>query len=200
MVDFFHKWARRTDWLVIDTETTGVTGQDQIVEVCAISAEGRVLVNTLVKPTCRIHPSARRIHDIDAAMVRDAPTFAEIAPALLKAMRGRHCLAYQASFDRRMLMQSWKAHRLVGSIEDGILPENRWKCVMQAFAKHHGQRVKLIEACKLAGSMAVDLQHFSQHHAYGDTALTHRLIHILGQTPMETDAYCVDSHGIEGGA
>ena len=179
-MSFFHKWATRSDWCILDTETTGTSKTDQVLEVCAIGAEGEVLISSLIKVTCPISPHALAVHGVRKSDLRGAPTFPEIAPLLLAAMKGRHVLAYNSPFDQRLLRQSWKAHTgLKGRIDDHIAPIDRWQCVMAAFTRYHGTRVGLSEACRIAG-LAVDLQHMDRHRAYGDCFLTHRLIHKVG--------------------
>lgn len=50
------RWAKGVfknpkDWLILDTETTGLDSRDRIVEIAVIDLSGVVLLNTLVKPT-----------------------------------------------------------------------------------------------------------------------------------------------------
>jgi len=62
-------WARqllsRNDWVVVDTETTGLGATDQVVQVSVVDPSGRSLVDTLVQPTCEIHPMASKVHRLD---------------------------------------------------------------------------------------------------------------------------------------
>jgi len=76
----------------LDLEATGIdVSNDRIVELTVVRVEpsGRIeLLDTLVDPGCPIPRESTRIHRIDDADVRGAPTFAEIAPALLRILRG----------------------------------------------------------------------------------------------------------------
>lgn len=50
--------------LFIDTETTGLGDDAEIVEICIIDSHGFILLNTLVKPTKPIPDEAIAIHGI----------------------------------------------------------------------------------------------------------------------------------------
>lgn len=58
--------------IIIDTETTGLGFDAEIVEFTAICADsGKVIVNELVKPTCSIPAEATAIHGITDVDVSD---------------------------------------------------------------------------------------------------------------------------------
>ena len=96
--------------LFFDTETTGLDGSAEICDIAIIDAAGQVLLNTLVKPTCPIPPQASAVHGITDADVAEAPTITAIWPELAALLAGaRPLVAYNASFDRRMITQSANA-------------------------------------------------------------------------------------------
>lgn len=74
--------------IIIDFETTGTnTGTDRIVQVGALKVEStllKVLANkeTLINPMIPIPKAASDIHGITDEMVKDSPTFAQIARSL----------------------------------------------------------------------------------------------------------------------
>jgi len=94
-------------YTVIDFETTGLSPRhgDRIVEigVVKVSHQGEVYDawGTLVNP--RRDVGASNIHGITARDVAKAPTFDEVAPALLDAIDGRIIAAHNAGFDTRFL-------------------------------------------------------------------------------------------------
>lgn len=103
-----------TNAVIIDTETTGLGGGDQVVEIAVITHTGQVLINTLVMPTVPINPEAQAIHGItvDELARTAAPGFHEIWEDLLAAIIGRYVIMYGATFDTRLLKQSAEAqHR-----------------------------------------------------------------------------------------
>jgi len=88
---------------VVDLETTGLfTGRnDRVLEIAVVhvSGDGEITGEwqTLVNPSRDLGP--QRIHGIVAADIINAPTFAEIAPALIDLLAGRVLVAHNASFD-----------------------------------------------------------------------------------------------------
>ncbi|MCG7320454.1 exonuclease domain-containing protein [Arsenicicoccus bolidensis] len=96
-----------TGYTVIDVETTGLVPErgDRVVEIgiVKVSDFGEIQEHwsTLVNPQRDVGPT--RIHGITASDVRDAPTFAEIAPYVLGALGGRTVVAHNAVFDLRFL-------------------------------------------------------------------------------------------------
>jgi len=92
---------------VIDFETTGLSADyDRVVEVSVVRVEPggkkRTLVlDTLVNPRCSV--SATEIHGITDGMVKNAPEFKDIWPAMHAALSGCVVAAYNAYFDMRFL-------------------------------------------------------------------------------------------------
>ncbi|MFN8212275.1 MAG: 3'-5' exonuclease [Candidatus Nanopelagicales bacterium] len=92
---------------VVDLETTGfdAAGKDRIVEVgiVRIDASGSELgaFSTLIDPGRSV--GAEAVHHIDDTMLRDAPTFGEIAPAILAWLEGVVVVAHNAGFEDAFL-------------------------------------------------------------------------------------------------
>lgn len=99
------KWLKR-DYVIIDTESTGLLSDDEIIEITIINMRGDVLLDTLVKPTRPIPPDATKINNITDEMVADAPTWPEVFPLVKNIITGRKWLAWNSSFDARMMVQS----------------------------------------------------------------------------------------------
>jgi DNA polymerase-3 subunit epsilon len=98
-----------TVFAVVDVETTGSrpASGDRITEVAVVLAGpgGRtdVVLDTLVNPERLIPAAVTRVTQITDAMVRDRPTFAEVADQLLSALAGRVFVAHNVQFDWRFL-------------------------------------------------------------------------------------------------
>lgn len=90
----------------VDLETTGGTpAEHRITEigVVEIGPLGVSTWTTLVNPGQPIPPFIQQLTGISDAMVRDAPSFAELAPALFERLDGKLFVAHNASFDRGFL-------------------------------------------------------------------------------------------------
>lgn len=135
------------DFVVLDTETTGLDDDDVIVSVGVVAKDGQVLFDSLVNPGKPIPAGATAVHGIDDKMVAGAPSFSEILPELDKVLRGKKVLIYNEQYDTRMLTQS--------AFEAGIMKfefwwyppldwkylepfDTGWYCVMEQFARFYG--------------------------------------------------------------
>lgn len=96
----------KDNYVVIDTETTGLRTDDEIVEIAIINMRGEVLLNTLVKPTKPIPAEATCIHGITDEMVADAPTWAEVYPLVMGIISECSWLAWNSRFDARLITQT----------------------------------------------------------------------------------------------
>ena len=123
----------------LDTETTGVTDDDEIVEITIIDDNGKPLINTLVKPIYHSSwPGAERVHGISPIEVRHAPTQSQISDDIRKVVKDAQVVIYNAPFDSKFLPE----------LEDAA----EIKCAMRAFAEWNNSRwIKLTNATKIIG-------------------------------------------------
>lgn len=118
----------------LDTETTGIDSTAQIVEIAILDSDGSVLVDSLVRPTLKIPRDAMAVHHLTDAMVKDAPTWAQLWPTIEQALTGRTIAIYNAEYDQRLMHQSHRAHRLRWA-----WPADRFECVMLLYAQYRGE-------------------------------------------------------------
>ncbi|EPS4382305.1 exonuclease domain-containing protein [Enterobacter hormaechei] len=100
-----HKWLK-SDYVVIDTETTGLGEDAEIIEIAIINMRGEVLLDTLVKPTQPIPPEVTEINHITNEMVANAPAWRDVFQIVLMIISGHKWLAWNSGFDARMLDQT----------------------------------------------------------------------------------------------
>lgn len=155
----------RDDVLILDTETTGLRGAE-VIEVGVVDTSGRTLLDTLVRPRARtMNPYAQRVHGIGMAQLADQPTWPEVLPELHRLAERATVLAWNASFDARMLAQSSEAWGL---------EHPRWLfgCAMKLYAGVHGAtRYGLQKAVAREGLQGLLGDHRA-HRALGDARLT----------------------------
>jgi DNA polymerase-3 subunit epsilon len=150
----------------LDTETTGFPPEAEIVDLAVVSADGEILIDTLVRPIAPIPADVTAIHGIRDSDVVSAPSWLEIHGAVSEALAGRTVVVYNVAFDRRVLTGCSDRHRLAP-------PEARWECAMLAYADYRGERMKRggPPRCHKLESAA---QHFG-HPAGGHRALADAL-------------------------
>jgi DNA polymerase-3 subunit epsilon len=162
------------DPVFLDTETTGLDDRAEVVEVAVIALDGRVLVDSLVRPTIPIPGTATAVHGIGPLDVADAPTFAGLRPELAAAIEGRTVVIYNAAYDIRALDRSARACGI------GLLPLSCHFCMMTAYAeywgdwsKYHGNyRWQSLGAAAAQQRLVVPE---GLHRAAADAELTRRL-------------------------
>jgi DNA polymerase-3 subunit epsilon len=165
----------------IDTETTGLDRNDEIVEISVVAEDGSTIFETLVRPSRSIPAGATAVHGLTDAMVLGKPTWPVIFPTLRTYIAGKVLVFYNAGFDLRMMQQSharyrlpWKEHFTSADVMllyadfraewDPIRRSNRWFSLDTAGKQ---SRIPLPNA----------------HRASADALLTRALLHHIAESP-----------------
>lgn len=110
-VNWAIKMLQKNNWVILDTETTGLEDAE-IVEIAIADTQAVPLLNTLVKPSIAIPEEATSIHGISSETVESAPTFPEIYPQIVSALLGKEVIIYNAGFDIRILKYCCNLYKL----------------------------------------------------------------------------------------
>ncbi len=161
---------------VVDVETTGLSARRgaRVTEVAVVHVEGEgradaVAFETLVNPEAPIPARITQLTGIDDAMVRDAPTFAEVADQVQAALSGRVFVAHNARFD-------WSFVRSEIERACGVAPRVRRLCTVRltrALVPELGRR-SLDSVCDWFG-----IEPERRHRAAGDALVTALVLHRL---------------------
>jgi len=181
------EWAlnliQQYEFVVLDTETTGLGPEAQIVQIAVIDHRGNPMIIQNIKPSVSIPASATAIHGITDVTVANAPLFEAVYPLLNTLLENRVVVAYNAAFDSRMVEQTCMIYDLP--------PINvaSWECAMEQFACFYGQwndryrgfrRQKLTTACTHLGIPAGNA-----HDALGDAQMTLALVRRMAELCQE---------------
>lgn len=166
------------DPIFIDTETTGFSPQDVVIEIGVVDAAGQTLFESLIKPSIPIPADAMAVHGITELMVADAPSWRDAWPALKAVLEGRFVGMYNADFDLRMMKQTHERYWL-----DWPLNDKRFFCVMRLYAAFYGQvsprgegyRFHKLEAAGAACGIPLP----NSHRAVDDALLTAALFRYM---------------------
>jgi DNA polymerase III epsilon subunit-like protein len=118
----------------LDTETTGIGPNDNILEISIIDHDGRILVDTLVKPVGTISTPAMAIHGITEEMVSDAPRWGDVWGMIESVLADRLLGIYNADFDLRMMQQSHALNWMQWAEPAGL----EVFCIMKLYAQFYG--------------------------------------------------------------
>jgi DNA polymerase-3 subunit epsilon len=169
------RWARSllsgAEFVILDSETTGLGTPIDFVEVGVVSCRGVPLFDSLINPSCPIESGASRVHGHTAESLASQRRFHEIYADLLDVLWDKRVVVYNASYDRRV----WDA--AVGRLGARVALVGElapWECVMRAFAAYVGERSKRggYKNQKLPGG---------DHTALGDARATLGLIERMAE-------------------
>ena len=171
--------------IVIDTETTGIDKNSEIIEVGIIDHTGKVLFDSLIKPVHPIPAEVTAINGITNEMVANAPTWDQVYSEIKQIVEENLLVAFNAEFDLRMIEQTCSLYGLplmMSAIykltERNILHHC---CAMKMYAQYYGEwkveeqtyrRQSLTRALEQQG-ITVDAP---AHRAVGDTLRTLALL------------------------
>lgn len=168
------------DPIFIDTETTGFSSQDVVIEIGVVDASGQTLFESLYKPAIPIPPDSIAVHGITEAMVVNAPGWKDTWADLEKVLTGRFIGMYNAEFDLRMMKQTHARYWMDWSLKD-----NYFFCVMRMYAAFYGQisstgrgyRLHKLEAA--GADCGIPLP--NSHRAVDDARLTAALFKVMAE-------------------
>lgn len=177
----------------MDTETTGMDEDDQVVELAILTCEVEVysvggrrrevlrpvtMLNTLISPTVAVKPEARAVHHLTDAELMLAPTLRRLLDARGGYFPELHgdviVAAHNLEFDERMMAQSLE--QAAGAfIGDAYLPQRRL-CTYRA-ARHVYPQAARHSNQYLRYWLGIDLRlTLPPHRAAADVMVTHAVL------------------------
>lgn len=147
--------------LILDTETTGLGRESEVIEVALINTRGEELLHRLALPLGGIPRDASRVHGLTVTRLQElgAVSWQEVHASLAPALdRAALVLVYNAAFDRRLLQQTCARHEL-------RLPAIAWRCAMNDYAAWRRREFGatrgygLEQACRRECPQTMDQQH-----------------------------------------
>jgi DNA polymerase III epsilon subunit family exonuclease len=171
---------------VVDVETTGGNRHrnDRVTEIAVVVVQGErieVVLDTLINPEQPIAPMITSITNITNAMVRDAPTFAEVADDVLGALAGRVFVAHNARFDWGMVSRELRRTRAMDLSGPQL-------CTVRLSRRLIGG-LESYSLDNVAHYLGLDNQ--ARHRAAGDALVTARVLHQLLPRAREHDVRTV---------
>jgi DNA polymerase-3 subunit epsilon len=168
----FESVVQSGQFVILDTETTGLDERAEICEIAIISSNGQTLLNTRVRPMACIPPVVTKIHGISDEDVKYSPTWAQVRPDVIDALRGQHLIIYNAPYDMRLMAQSSRAA--------GLQPAPRahvdvWDAMLAysdrygEWSSYHGNK-KWVKLTQAAQALKINVK--DAHTALGDCLMT----------------------------
>lgn len=196
-------WARKiveTDFVVLDTETTGLDSSAEACSIAIVRQDRTVLLNSLIKPCAPIPNAATKIHGITNEMVQDAPGILDLEPELIAALQDKTIVIYNADYDTRILRQSflYAGAELHGTPyklpHEHFCHHNNLKaaCAMEAFAAFYGDWNEY-KSSYTWKRLTVAAAHFNlatsgAHGALADCLMTLGVVEGMAASRLSTEA------------
>lgn len=173
--------------LILDTETTGLGDDAEVVELALIDCAGAVLLDTLVRPRGPVPAEVAAIHGITDAMLAGAPTWSAIHARFCDLVEGRQVVIYSREFDTRVISQTARRYGLPAPQGfDLVLDPGRIHCAMLAYAGFRGEwseekgqyRWQKLSAAAQQQGVKVE----NAHRALGDCLMTLGVVRAMAST------------------
>ena len=134
------KWVLAQNALILDTETTGLGDEAEIVQIALLGVDGIEAFNSLVRPTDpRVllqkgerGKSPYEIHGISPAMVEKAPGWETVWPQVNRIIKDRLVVIYNEAYDSARIQHCCRLHSQEAPSWKGT------QCAMLAYAAWHG--------------------------------------------------------------
>jgi DNA polymerase III epsilon subunit-like protein len=169
------------NYATLDVETTGLSKSDEIIELTLVHANGDVLFNSLIRPTCAINWAAFNVHKISSGDLVNEPLWSDVEESFRKAVAAVDSIyIYNKSFDIRMIAQTYKVYNLVMPDFNSICAMQKVKLWLTERNMLSDGKVSLDRVCKL---LSIPTDDVPRHRALGDCILTNRVLHRILNDP-----------------
>lgn len=144
---------------ILDTETTGVDENAEMLSIAIVDQKGKVLLDTYVTPIlAKEWPNAEKVNGITPKFIFEGnfPTLSELTPTIAKILKNQEVIMYGADFDSRFIADAL------------AISKSKVLCCMYHFSEYMGEwdekrndtkRHKLIKAAELVGHTWTDTPH-----------------------------------------
>jgi DNA polymerase-3 subunit epsilon len=175
------------DPLFLDTETTGLDGAAQIIELALVDSAGRVVLGTRVRPSVPVDPDAFAVHGIDDAALASAPSWPEVIHQVKAAVAGRLVVIFNDEFDARMVRQTCAAFGEPAEWWNAV----ETRCAMYLAADAFGSTNNYGSMSLAAATYAAGVQWpGAAHSAAVDALVTAELVKAIAAISSELEAEC----------
>lgn len=102
------------NFLIIDTETTGNSHQDEVVEIGIVDMQGNVVYESYFMPEVRFKQSASAVNHLNKAVLKQkgALQFEDEWPKIVNILKGHVILGHNLAYDKRMIVDTCKRYGL----------------------------------------------------------------------------------------
>ncbi len=146
-----HQWITERAY-ILDTETTGLDKQAQVIEIAVTDIDGKVIFQRYLRPSVLIDPEAQAVHGITLSALNNEPQWPQIADELIPLLTSRPLIIFNEKFDLRLIAQTAKAF----AMDTRWIKQLQSQCAMELAAQFYGATnrygtISLANAARAAG-------------------------------------------------
>lgn len=169
--------------VILDTETTGMTKEDVVIELAVINTNSDVpLANLFLQHEQPINPFAQKVHGITKSMTtKHGLPYDKVHYELVDMLEPATIMAYNMSFDSRLLTQTAATAGIYFEFGDLV-----WVDLMPIAQGYHGKKIALQKFCN-----EYQIKANAQHRALADCYDTLNALKFIAGAPTsyENPAY-----------
>ena len=127
------------DAYILDTETTGLKGDDvRVIELSIIDMDGNVVFHSLFNPQASLPEKIPELTGITDEMLRDEPFFFSKLNEILTVIMNRKLIAWNADFDRERMTREL----IAAGVGSPVLSSIEWVDAMELYSHSQGRSRK----------------------------------------------------------
>lgn len=113
-----HILANKDEYVILETETTGVTTNDVVIRFSIMDLDGRMFLDEIVDIPYKENSTQQGIfkEPTDKLFVSD---YSSLAVKLEKIIKSRKVIFYNGKFQLRLIEQTYKAHQIENKLNIG---------------------------------------------------------------------------------
>ena len=100
------------DFVILDTETTGLSRDDEVIELAIVDMSGKILYHSLFAPTVEVNPNASRVNGYTKENLKNEKKFKDEWEKIKQAIGYRTVLGHNVDFDQRLVEQTLRRYGL----------------------------------------------------------------------------------------
>lgn len=160
----------------LDTETTGLDGDDQIIELAIVDGYGETLFDRRFKPSVEVSDGALYVHGISNEDLAGEAEWPDSVEEIKSILAGKTAYIFNRSFDRRMLHNTCRAF----DVDQDWLKSVKSQCMMDISAAAFGSTNRYGSiSLDDAASFADVVWQGKAHSALADTLATYSIFNNL---------------------
>lgn len=168
---------KKDRYAILDTETTGLESNDQVIELSIIDLDGNVLFDSLFNPTIEVSAGAKNVHGLSNKVLLNEPIWSEKWEEIKSILKDKVILAYNSSFDYRLIKQTCDAFNIE-------FIDFNTKCLMRLYSEYieYDRWISLQKAYEMEVGDIIQT-----HRALGDCRMCLEIIKSIANRTVEVN-------------